>query len=325
MKVLGRELTYRLKYTKTSVAFHTIVLEGYFFGLKFIDEIAANAFYAAVEEKMQHEKSLNKTISDNSDHKNLPSPSRSRVDRKPKINREDISLPSPGSFLHVGTLRPGSNGHRYEEVDDPNDIDPTLKRFLKVAGLSEDILKRPEEKATVEKFLIENNVIEMMQTFKNCMTPQPLYNVSMPSAHWYIDIDLKKQCKAMSGVSKCSKRNDGLPENVDLLVTKGRPPSPPTHGTPKTPVRPTAPPPPPPPRMHTQIAKKQKVSMLDEILSKGLLKENGLRHIERTTSNANTGSLLRVLHDALDAIKDANVSRNSSSDNESSDGGDWSE
>ena len=45
---------------------------------------------------------------------------------------------------------------------------------------------------------------------------------------------------------------------------------------------------------------------MDEILSKGLLEENGLRHIERTTNNANTGSLLRVLQDALDAI-DADI------------------
>ena len=223
----------------------------------------------------------------------------------------------------------------YDQEGNINDVDQTIKEFLKIAGLSEDVLNTPSQKEEIEQFCIENHVAS---TFKRYMTTQSPLEVSIPSARWYVAVEINDQWKPIS-LDASGEVKYGKPSKTkDVCAVKGKPPIPikPTctnkwkpqgKNTYGPPQRPPPPPPPIPTSTFTNIAVKPKTSIKDELKHKNCLEGKGLKHIETIDpKSSNSDGILNALREALDVIKDANISGDSSSDdNEPFSDEDWSD
>merc|ERR1712150_272551 len=78
---------------------------------------------------------------------------------KQKLTKLDIGTPS--SFVHVTGVKPSTQG--FQMVDNTDQLDPLLREFLQVAGLSESILSNPQQKEEIYKFVEDNKVLESME------------------------------------------------------------------------------------------------------------------------------------------------------------------
>ena len=80
---------------------------------------------------------------------------------KQKLTKLDIGTPSVESFVHVTGVKPSTQG--FQMVDNTDQINPLLRDFLQVAGLSESILSNPQQKEEIYRFIEDNNALEIMK------------------------------------------------------------------------------------------------------------------------------------------------------------------
>lgn len=268
---------------------------------------------------------------------------RKKNKEKPKLTKLDIGTPS--SFVHVTGVKPSTQG--FQMVDNTDQIDPLLREFLQVAGLSESILSNPEQREEIYQFVEDNKVLESMENNKRKtvkmhssqkpkVAPKPsikLHNTpSMPPP----PPPSQKSCQS-------STLNDFPPPPTSVeqerfishpKVSSGVPPPPP---------------PPPPPMPSNPIESRPKIpvtsnkvstngnsngnakiDLMEAIRKRGGVQGGGLKHVEESSKSSTSnsapitdGSLVNVLQGALSAIKNANQSDSSSDD--SSDDEEWSE
>ena len=74
-----------------------------------------------------------------------------------KKNNETLEIGTPSSFSHVIGVKSSTKG--FQMVGDTDAIDPLLRAFLHVAGLSVSILSNPKQKHEIYKFVEDKNVL----------------------------------------------------------------------------------------------------------------------------------------------------------------------
>ncbi|TRY67325.1 hypothetical protein TCAL_11131 [Tigriopus californicus] len=198
--VWDQEVYRGMKYRAAHTWFHMFEAENSIAGIEFVDDNEATLFNQAIQLRLDRSKmvEIKKKESklaysdglrqENMDPETLPhfktqpppltyasklnveSPpinttKRKRKSKKKKkkgqeksYTKEDISKPT--GFVHVSGVKSSSEG--FQMVDNSSEIDPRIQEFLKVAGLSEEYFKDPEQRREIESFVKTNNVIKTM-------------------------------------------------------------------------------------------------------------------------------------------------------------------
>ena len=80
------------------------------------------------------------------------------ANRKKVTMKHSISNPIVESFVHVTGVRPSNQGLQITDYTD--NVDPRLRKLLQVAGLNENILANPKQRAEIYAFVNKNDVLQ---------------------------------------------------------------------------------------------------------------------------------------------------------------------
>ena len=286
---------------------------------------------------------------------------RKKNKEKQKLTKLDIGTPS--SFVHVTGVKPSTQG--FQMVDNTDQIDPLLREFLQVAGLSESILSNPEQKEEIYRFVEDNNVLESMEqkhkrkttkmqsSQKPKVAPKPSIKVqttpSFPPPPPPLDkphrIPMPTQPSTLQGNS-----SDIFPPPPPILEQREirNPPSLQSHSKISSGVPP--PPPPPPPPMPSNLTESKpsipatpnkpsvngagngnaKVDLMEAIRKRGGIQGGGLKHVEENGRSSTSSSAPGTDGSLVNVLQGAlsaikNANQSDSSDDDSTDDDEWSE
>lgn len=313
----------KLKYNASCDWFHTFEIDNGMIGISFADDQEAVDFKAAVAERIEKRRARaeqrrlvemrkhneSQIQASNAQPTNYsPFSFRKWLTGDMSPAKRVIGNPVAGSFVHVTGIKPSGQG--LQMIDNTGKIDPKLKEFLRVAGLSESILQDPNKTDEIIDFVNNNGD-------KICATLQRKPKVN----------------------PRISQPNYPPKPTLNRLPSRPAVPPPPPSLPPPTPP---PPPPPPPINERTVLAKNketehffkipnapvedQTVSLMDAIREAGGNKGDFLRPVPREEINqapklkAEDGSLTDILKIALERMAHAKVTEDTSSDNDS----DWS-
>ena len=100
---------------------------------------------------------------------------------KSKLEKSDISSPQSSTFQHKFGI---SNDLSKNIFDDPH----LTKQLLELAGLEEEVLKKPGQKEEIENFCVENDVGSLLKRYV-VLSENPEWKMSIPTTRWYVDIE----------------------------------------------------------------------------------------------------------------------------------------
>ena len=93
-------------------------------------------------------------------------------DEKQNLFNTNVSEPIHGSFVWITGVKL-SDKARFELIDNAEKVDPTLRIFLEIAGLSEKLLINQEKKIKIKQWLIDNNIYKIMDKQTQKHRPPP--------------------------------------------------------------------------------------------------------------------------------------------------------
>lgn len=285
---------------------------------------------------------------------------RKKTKDKQKLTKLDIGTPS--SFVHVTGVKPSTQG--FQMVDNTDQIDPLLREFLQVAGLSESILSNPQQKEEIYKFVEDNKVLESMEqnnkrkttkinsTQKPKVAPKPSIKVqttpSFPPPPPPIEKSYRMPVPAPSNIQDRTYAGDFPPPPPSVGQRIGTDSSLQSHPKVSSGVPPPPPPPPPPmPSNSTEIKPSiptnsnkgsmngggngnAKTDLMEAIRKRGGVQGGGLKHVDENNKSSTNNSAPLAGGSLVNVLQGAlsaikTANQSDSSGDDSSSEDDWSE